>query len=555
MTLKLTRMLCLWAALLLLALCMILPLTTSLRVTAMLIVAALTLAAWVVAGRRAARIAGSADVQALLKSAGRLPVILVCGDGQAHGAGAEDTGAENLRVTRAGVYLNVPQVLQLPEVVARLVAQYPDCRDRLRVMFVVNPVEHGDSAALAGHLRTFCHQLQVARRTGASLPLMCVTYQRTALQDPVWFSRGREHPELDVYDAGTRLTVAQWQRLEPQTERLRACIQVNSVAQWLDACVLPHMTQRIAVCAIAAVPTVPRSIEGNLWQQWLQGRIALGPGTAPATDGALPLPDPLLHLLPKPSAPAARRRASVIAVWWFALAAAAALFSSAWQNGQLLRRVADDEYRYTAMAPVQRRDQPEFARWEQAVEVLREDLLILDRYRRDGAPLSLGFGLYRGEHLRVPLLEMIAGHRTPTSDPSMRLAVPIRLNSLSLFNSGSAQLKPDSTKVLIHALHGIKAQPGWLIVISGHTDSSGGVQHNLELSRARAAAVRDWLQRMGDIPDGCFAVQGFGDTQPIASNDIEAGRSANRRVDIRLVPEAEACVVADPVADVSPPVA
>src|SRR5690606_18592647 len=106
---------------------------------------------------------------------------------------------------------------------------------------------------------------------------------------------------------------------------------------------------------------------------------------------------------------------------------------------------------------------------------------------------------------------------------------------------GSAELKPAATKVLVNALAGIKARPGWLIVIAGHTDASGQPQRNLALSRARAAAVHDWMRRMGDIPDSCFAVQGFGASQPVASNDSEAGRKANRRVDIRLIPAAGAC--------------
>jgi len=118
---------------------------------------------------------------------------------------------------------------------------------------------------------------------------------------------------------------------------------------------------------------------------------------------------------------------------------------------------------------------------------------------------------------------------------------PVRLDSLSLFDAGSATLKPGSTKVLINALVGIKAQPGWLIVIAGHTDATGVAEQNLALSHARASAVRDWMQRMGDIADSCFAVQGFAANQPIASNETEAGRSANRRVDIHLVPQAGAC--------------
>ncbi|WP_322784200.1 OmpA family protein [Pseudomonas sp. PCH199] len=121
------------------------------------------------------------------------------------------------------------------------------------------------------------------------------------------------------------------------------------------------------------------------------------------------------------------------------------------------------------------------------------------------------------------------------------IPVPVRLDSLALFDAGSSELKPDSTKVLISALIDIKAQPGWLIVISGHSDDRGNPEQNRQLSHARASAVRGWMQRMGDIPDSCFAVQGVAASQPIASNDTESGRAVNRRVDISLVPQAGAC--------------
>lgn len=144
---------------------------------------------------------------------------------------------------------------------------------------------------------------------------------------------------------------------------------------------------------------------------------------------------------------------------------------------------------------------------------------------------------------------MLAGwfgwqHWLARQESERALPDPIRLDSLSLFDAGSAELKSGSTKVLINALVGIKAQPGWLIVIAGHTDASGDAQQNLHLSHARASAVRDWMQRMGDIADSCFAVQGLAASQPVASNESETGRMANRRVDINLVPQAGACAQA-----------
>ena len=125
--------------------------------------------------------------------------------------------------------------------------------------------------------------------------------------------------------------------------------------------------------------------------------------------------------------------------------------------------------------------------------------------------------------------------------PEQTVPTPVRLNSLSLFKAGSAEFNPDSTKVLISALVDIKAQPGWLIVITGHSDAKGSAENNLQLSHARASAVRGWMQTMSDIPDSCFAVQGLAASQPIASNDTEPGRAANRRVDISLVPQVGAC--------------
>lgn len=117
----------------------------------------------------------------------------------------------------------------------------------------------------------------------------------------------------------------------------------------------------------------------------------------------------------------------------------------------------------------------------------------------------------------------------------------VQLDSLLLFDAGSDRLKPDATQVLIGALAGIKARPGWLIVIAGHTDSSGDPAQNRRLSLARGAAVRDWMQQMSNIAAHCFAVQGLAASQPVAGNDTEAGRAANRRVDIQLLPMAGAC--------------
>lgn len=156
----------------------------------------------------------------------------------------------------------------------------------------------------------------------------------------------------------------------------------------------------------------------------------------------------------------------------------------------------------------------------------------------------------RGLRIALVLLGLVAsalagvvgwGHWQRLQEEARAATEPIRLDSLQLFASGSAELKPDSTKVLINALANVRAQPGWLIVITGHTDATGDELRNLALAQARAAAVRDWMKNMGDVADDCFAVRGHGSGQPIADNATEAGRAANRRVDISLVPEPDAC--------------
>lgn len=146
---------------------------------------------------------------------------------------------------------------------------------------------------------------------------------------------------------------------------------------------------------------------------------------------------------------------------------------------------------------------------------------------------ALGVRGVSGEH---PFFQAMGLSRAVPIPPE-----PVRLNSLSLFEAGSVELRPDSTPLLVDTLVDIKAQPGGLIVITGHTDATGDAEQNQRISQARAQAVRDWMQRMGAIAEGCFAVQGLAARQPVASNDTEAGRAANRRVDIRLIPQEGAC--------------
>jgi len=77
---------------------------------------------------------------------------------------------------------------------------------------------------------------------------------------------------------------------------------------------------------------------------------------------------------------------------------------------------------------------------------------------------------------------------------------------------------------------------GCQIELNGYTDSVGSREANMALSRARASAVRSWLasNAPGNFSDGNVKAQGFGPDNPVASNTTEAGRAANRRVEVLL---------------------
>jgi outer membrane protein OmpA-like peptidoglycan-associated protein len=182
--------------------------------------------------------------------------------------------------------------------------------------------------------------------------------------------------------------------------------------------------------------------------------------------------------------------------------------------------------RYRAISPTQ-----DAARID-ALNAVKRDRDELDRYARSGVPPRLGLGFYRGAAVLPVANALIASYEPPPVAPST-----VELDSLALFRSGSATLNRGSNRALVDVLELIKAHPNKRVLVAGHTDSVGSARSNLQLSEARAASVRDWLADASGIPLPQFAIQGYGDTRPKASNDTEAGRAANRRVEITLVPD------------------
>lgn len=114
-----------------------------------------------------------------------------------------------------------------------------------------------------------------------------------------------------------------------------------------------------------------------------------------------------------------------------------------------------------------------------------------------------------------------------TDDNRLKLNVPSDVS----FDTGRADIKPQMRPVLDEISRNL--DPGVRVTIVGHTDSTGSDAINDPLSRDRAEAVRDYLSARGVSPSR-VSVTGRGSHEPVASNDSESGRAANRRVEIFL---------------------
>ncbi len=99
------------------------------------------------------------------------------------------------------------------------------------------------------------------------------------------------------------------------------------------------------------------------------------------------------------------------------------------------------------------------------------------------------------------------------------------------FVSGSAELTAQAREILDGVAAQLRAYPEVTVEVQGHTDSVGSSALNRRLSQERADSVRSYLVDRGIAPDRIVAV-GYGEDYPIASNDTEAGRAQNRRVEL-----------------------
>ncbi len=133
----------------------------------------------------------------------------------------------------------------------------------------------------------------------------------------------------------------------------------------------------------------------------------------------------------------------------------------------------------------------------------------------------------------VPPAFAAAPTPAPTPEPTPVAKKKIVLRGVH-FDFNKAVIRQEDRPVLDEAIATLKQEGGVAVIAEGHTDSIGSEAYNLELSKRRAGAVRDYLVA-GGIAANRIKVEGFGESKPVASNDTADGRAQNRRVELRVI--------------------
>ena len=104
------------------------------------------------------------------------------------------------------------------------------------------------------------------------------------------------------------------------------------------------------------------------------------------------------------------------------------------------------------------------------------------------------------------------------------------------FDTNSTVVRPGLHSEINRVAGVLSQYPQTLVRVEGHTDSVGTTEYNQDLSVRRAMAVKSLLVQRG-IADSRIDSVGYGETMPVATNDTEAGRQRNRRVEIKIAPQ------------------
>jgi outer membrane protein OmpA-like peptidoglycan-associated protein len=157
---------------------------------------------------------------------------------------------------------------------------------------------------------------------------------------------------------------------------------------------------------------------------------------------------------------------------------------------------------------------------------------VADFYLLDQAdnPLMLSWKLGSGSHLQVVKITYPETHPQQMEED---LAKKKKVLIYGIyFDFASDHLKRESTPVLDEIAQIMQKHPDWKLSVSGHTDNIGGDAYNLDLSKRRAAAVKQALVARYHIAPDRLTTDGYGPSGPVDTNDTLEGRARNRRVEL-----------------------
>lgn len=111
--------------------------------------------------------------------------------------------------------------------------------------------------------------------------------------------------------------------------------------------------------------------------------------------------------------------------------------------------------------------------------------------------------------------------------------IKITFDSGILFDVDKSALTPNAEANIRELAETLKKYDDTNILVEGHTDATGSDSYNMNLSERRAESVMSYAASIG-VDRSRFQIKGYGETQPVATNDSETGRQQNRRVEVAI---------------------
>jgi outer membrane protein OmpA-like peptidoglycan-associated protein len=212
-------------------------------------------------------------------------------------------------------------------------------------------------------------------------------------------------------------------------------------------------------------------------------------------------------------------------------------------EGGMLTRVEPQDVQYPMIVNDQRVDVP-VIHLMAPMAVLDEglhpatpsvgEIFVLD----DAAdPLVLNFRLenprYHNGNFRVEIIKINFPVAKPENVLEKQLIQEKRAVTYGIyFDFNEETLKPESEPVLKEIAQAMTDNPDWKLTVEGHTDNIGGDTYNLDLSKRRAASVKQALVSQYNIAPDRLLTGGYGASRPVETNDTLEGRARNRRVEL-----------------------